>query len=163
MPVVCRNTQKKIVFMLGWEDKVGQLLVYNGGEKKHAAYHWVWFLLGQRAGRLNPKWSIEDKEPVVNELMVETAVFPFCWPDVSETGPDSLTVKLTDLFPEEKKSKKTRCLRASWMWKLAHRKITDFYGQNMLWRRSKTELVCVYAWQRRSIRKKIKSPGAAYF
>lgn len=102
MPVVCRNTQKKIVFMLGWEDKVGQLLVYNGGEKKHAAYHWVWFLLGQRSGRLNPKWSIEDKEPVVNELMVETAMFPFCWPDVSETGPDSLTVKLTDLFPEEK-------------------------------------------------------------
>lgn len=91
MSAVCRNTQKKIVFLLGREDDVG--------ENKH---HWVWFLLGQHAGQLNSRWSIEDKERVVDELMVETAMVPFGWHELGETGPDSLTVKITDLFPEDK-------------------------------------------------------------
>lgn len=77
-PVVCGNTQKKDCFSAGMRQSRSVVTVKCWREKRRA-YHWVGCPLGQRAGQLNPKWSIEDKEPVVNELMVETAMFPFCW------------------------------------------------------------------------------------
>lgn len=107
MADVCRNTQKTTAFLLGWEDKNRSAVTVKCWRGKST----------QKTGGMVSAgtmcWSVEAEVSSWGQR-VEMAMVPFCWHEVGGTGPDSLTVKLTDLFPEGKtKSKRTPRLCAS--------------------------------------------------
>lgn len=112
--------------------------------------------------------NLEAKSPIINGLMVEIPMFCLC--DVRALKL-ALTACLSGLqlssSPWEKAS--SACVTVSvraWLWKkLAHRgKISDFYGENMLWKKgARQEHLHVHMHNRESIRYKLTSLAAAYF
>lgn len=112
--------------------------------------------------------NLEAKSPIINGLMVEIPMFCLCDVRVLKLALTAcLSGQQLSSSPWEKASSVcvTVFVRAWWWKKSAHwGKISDFYGENMLWKKgARQEHLHVHMHNRESIRYKLTSLAAAYF
>lgn len=113
-----------------------------------------YFVLRQRHGQLNFKWSIWKRRACDQCPNGGNTNVLSLWCKSAETVSDSPSFRPAALR-SSRKTASSMCVSVSvraWIWKkLAHLvKISDFYGENMLWKRSKAEHVHVHMRTRAS-------------